>query len=267
MKNDPSASGCILRRVHHTQHLSNKLQRLLSQIINKARMTESINSPPSSFGVAALCLFSFLAQCPSDLSTQDLSTLPPSIQLFNQLQSGFCPHHSLHQNALAKVTSTSWLWNVDVVVICCPQTLCDHPHLPSGTISTFGFWDMMLVVLGFPSDAGSKEPSCQCSRRKRCRFDPWVGKISWRRVSSPLQYSCLENPMDRRAWQAIVHRVAKSWTLLKWLSMHSCWLSYISFCIKLLSSAFFSKGMICIGSFNILDTNLLSVIWTANIFF
>ena len=29
---------------------------------------------------------------------------------------------------------------------------------------------------------------------------------------NPLQSSCLENPMDRGAWQAIVHRVAKSWT-------------------------------------------------------
>ena len=29
---------------------------------------------------------------------------------------------------------------------------------------------------------------------------------------NPLQYSCLENPMDRRAWQATVHGVAKSWT-------------------------------------------------------
>ena len=28
---------------------------------------------------------------------------------------------------------------------------------------------------------------------------------------NPLQYSFLENPMDRGAWQAIVHRVAKSW--------------------------------------------------------
>ena len=36
---------------------------------------------------------------------------------------------------------------------------------------------------------------------------------------NPLQYSCLENPMDRGAWQAIVHRVAKSWTWLKQLSM------------------------------------------------
>ena len=31
---------------------------------------------------------------------------------------------------------------------------------------------------------------------------------------NPLQYSCLENPMDRRAWWAMVHGVAKSWTRL-----------------------------------------------------
>ena len=30
----------------------------------------------------------------------------------------------------------------------------------------------------------------------------------------PLQYSCLENPMDRDAWQATVHGVAKNWTQL-----------------------------------------------------
>ena len=37
---------------------------------------------------------------------------------------------------------------------------------------------------------------------------------------NPLQYSCLENPLDRGAWWATVHRVARSWTRLKWLSMH-----------------------------------------------
>ena len=31
---------------------------------------------------------------------------------------------------------------------------------------------------------------------------------------NPLQYSCLENPMDRGAWQATVHGVSKSWTQL-----------------------------------------------------
>ena len=36
-----------------------------------------------------------------------------------------------------------------------------------------------------------------------------------------LQYSCLENPMDRGAWWAAVHRVTQSWTQLKLLSMHA----------------------------------------------
>ena len=35
-----------------------------------------------------------------------------------------------------------------------------------------------------------------------------------------LQYSCLENPVDRGAWQAMVQRVRKTQTLLKCLSMH-----------------------------------------------
>ena len=33
-----------------------------------------------------------------------------------------------------------------------------------------------------------------------------------------LQYSCLENPMDRGAWWVTVYRVAKRWTQLKWLN-------------------------------------------------
>ena len=39
--------------------------------------------------------------------------------------------------------------------------------------------------------------------------------------SNPLQYSCLENLMDSGAWRATVHRVAKSWTQQKQLSIHT----------------------------------------------
>ena len=39
---------------------------------------------------------------------------------------------------------------------------------------------------------------------------------------NPLQYSCLENHMDREAWWPTVHRVAKSQTWLKQLSIHTC---------------------------------------------
>ena len=38
----------------------------------------------------------------------------------------------------------------------------------------------------------------------------------------PLQYSCLENLMDRGAWRAAVHRVTQSQTRLKWPSAHAC---------------------------------------------
>ena len=40
--------------------------------------------------------------------------------------------------------------------------------------------------------------------------------------SSPLQYSCLENPMDRGAWWATVHRIAKTWTQPTRLSTQAC---------------------------------------------
>ena len=55
----------------------------------------------------------------------------------------------------------------------------------------------------------------------RYRFVPWVGKISWRRRDL-FQCSCLENPMYRGVWQAIVHGVSKSWTQLKGPSRHAC---------------------------------------------
>ena len=48
---------------------------------------------------------------------------------------------------------------------------------------------------------------------------PGLGRCPGGGNGNPLQYSCLENPMDRGAWQAIVHGVAKSRTQL---SMREC---------------------------------------------
>ena len=66
-----------------------------------------------------------------------------------------------------------------------------------------------------PGGASGQESSCQCKRRG---FHPWVGKIPWRRAWKPRPGFLLENPMDRGAWWAPVHRVAKSWTQLRRLS-------------------------------------------------
>ena len=40
-------------------------------------------------------------------------------------------------------------------------------------------------VRGFPGGVNGKEPTSQCKRHKRCGFDPWVGKIFWRRAWQP----------------------------------------------------------------------------------
>ena len=47
---------------------------------------------------------------------------------------------------------------------------------------------------------------------------PGLGRSPGEGHGSPLQYSCLENPMDRGAWRVTVHRVSKSQTQLKQLS-------------------------------------------------
>ena len=62
--------------------------------------------------------------------------------------------------------------------------------------------------LGLPWRLSGKESACQC---KRCGSDPWVGKIPLRRKLglSHSSISCLENPLDRGAWQATVHVVTR----------------------------------------------------------
>ena len=65
-----------------------------------------------------------------------------------------------------------------------------------------------------------KEPVCQCRRLSDVGSIPGSGRSPGGGNGNPLQYSCLENPMDRGAWQATVHGVAKSWTRLKRLHHH-----------------------------------------------
>ena len=63
----------------------------------------------------------------------------------------------------------------------------------------------VYTYTGIPGGASGKQSACQCRRHKRRGFDPWVRKIPWRRAGNPLQYSCLENLMNKGAWWATVH--------------------------------------------------------------
>ena len=68
---------------------------------------------------------------------------------------------------------------------------------------------MTINTLGFPGSANAKEPVCQCRRCERCVLIPGLGRSpGGEHGNFMLQYSCLENPMDRGASQPMVYRVA-----------------------------------------------------------
>ena len=64
---------------------------------------------------------------------------------------------------------------------------------------------------GLPCSSNGKEFSCNAGDQGSI---PGLGRSSGEGNGNPLQYSCLENPMDRGDWQATVHGVAKSQTQL-----------------------------------------------------
>ena len=62
---------------------------------------------------------------------------------------------------------------------------------------------------GFPGGSDGKESTCSAVDLGSI---PGLGRSPGGENGNPLQYSCLENSMDRGTWQATVHGVAKSWT-------------------------------------------------------
>ena len=78
----------------------------------------------------------------------------------------------------------------------------DWTQVPCTAGKFLANWATKEAQRGFPDGASDKEPACQCSRCKRCAFDPWVGKIPWRKHSNPLQYSCLEKSHGQRSLES-----------------------------------------------------------------
>ena len=68
----------------------------------------------------------------------------------------------------------------------------------------------------------TKSPPANAGDGKGMGLIPGSGKSPRGGHGNPIQYSCLENSMDRGAWWAPIHGVAKSWTRLKHLSRHAC---------------------------------------------
>ena len=79
-----------------------------------------------------------------------------------------------------------------------------------------------LSYQGSPGGTSGKESACQCRRRG---FHPRVGRSPGGRKGYPLEYSYLENPLDREAWQATVHGVTEADTTE--VTLHACTESWV----------------------------------------
>ena len=83
--------------------------------------------------------------------------------------------------------------------------------LPGGISEDEVFLDLSGPLIQLPQWLSSKESTCNA---EDLGLIPGLGRSPGGGRGNPLQYSCLENPMDRGAWHAAVHVVAKSRTQL-----------------------------------------------------
>ena len=70
----------------------------------------------------------------------------------------------------------------------------------------------LICFRGSPGGASGKEPACQCRRCETAVSIAGMGRTPEVGHGNSLQYSCLENPMDRGAWQTTVYKVTQSQT-------------------------------------------------------
>ena len=107
------------------------------------------------------------------------------------------------------------------------------PHIAGGFFTlwaTRGKCASVLMVYGLYIGRVSqvalavKNPPASAGDTRAADSFPGSGRFPGGRHGSPLQYSCLENPMDRGAWWATVHGVAEDQTRLQWLYVYIHWL-------------------------------------------
>ena len=87
-------------------------------------------------------------------------------------------------------------------------------------MSPYSLWEKQYVscwahmISGFPRWLSGKECACQCKRCRRCRFDPWVRKIIWRRKWQPTPVFLPEKPHRQRSlvgYSPWGHRIWHNW--------------------------------------------------------
>ena len=100
----------------------------------------------------------------------------------------------------------SWL-----IVLLCRQNIFSYPNNRLSDVTVFRIPQWLI----------SKESACKAGATRDKGLIPGLERSLGEGNGNPLQYSCLENSMNRGAWQATVHGVANSGTWLKRLSKHT----------------------------------------------
>ena len=111
-----------------------------------------------------------------------------------------------------KIFKTNFYWSI-VDLQCCVSFRCSTSE--SVSVTYIYIYVYMYVYththMRSPGGSGSKESACNVGDLSSI---PGSGRSPGKENGNPVQYSCMENTMDRRAWQATVHRVTKSQTQL-----------------------------------------------------
>ena len=82
-------------------------------------------------------------------------------------------------------------------------------------MNPFRSWWWVIIQEDFPDGSGDKDSYLQCRDTGDVGLIPGSGKSPGGGSGNPLQYSCLQDLMDRGAWRATVHGVAKNQTRLR----------------------------------------------------
>ena len=121
----------------------------------------------------------------------------------------FVLSHSIRPSILS-VEVTSFISTGQITTQ--PQGTCRQTAFQRAPTQLWEVLQVALVVKNPPANAGDVRDAGSI---------PGSGRSPGGGHGNPLQYSYLENPMDRGAWWVTVHRVTKSRKGLKWLSTHA----------------------------------------------
>ena len=88
----------------------------------------------------------------------------------------------------------------------------------------FKIYHQVILIMGFPGGSMVKNLPANTGDTGDSVLIPGSGRSPGEGNGNPPHYSCLENSMDRRAWKATVHGVAKSWTQLSMQILYNLWI-------------------------------------------